>query len=98
MELPTVCTLSEAELHDRRQSILAPVRASAIEITPTRDGCVWWFTSSADIVTKLANLVELERQCCAFLTFRIVAEPNQPVALEIAGPPDAYEVIRQLFG
>jgi hypothetical protein len=43
-------------------------------------------------------LVDLERQCCAFLTFRIVVAAGKPICLEITGPPEAKAVIADFFG
>jgi len=41
----------------------------------------------------------LERQCCPFLTFKIIVEAgNQAICLEITGPPDAEPVIADFFG
>ena len=98
MNIPIACTLTPAELHERRQTVLASIRNSALEIMPTSDGCVWRFSPGGDILARLATLVELERQCCAFLTFRIVVEPQQPIALEITGPSEVQPVIANLFG
>ena len=47
----------------------------------------------------IARPVYLGRQCCAFLTFRImVGSGRQPICLEITGPPDAKAIIADLFG
>jgi len=47
---------------------------------------------------ELARLVDLERQCCAFLTFRITVVAGKPICLEISGPPEAKPVIADFFG
>jgi hypothetical protein len=42
---------------------------------------------------------DLERQCCQFLTFKIVVEPGEtPLRLEVTGPPKAKPVIADFFG
>jgi hypothetical protein len=46
----------------------------------------------------LARLVDLERQCCAFLTFRIIVEAGKSIFLEITGSPEAKPVIADFFG
>jgi hypothetical protein len=40
----------------------------------------------------------LERQCCSFLTFRIIVAAGKPICLKIFGPPDAKAVIGEFFG
>ena len=91
------CTLNEMELRERQRTILASVRESVLDITPTADGYAYRFKSESEILMRLSTLVDLERRCCPFLTFRIVVEPQQPIRLEITGPPDAKAVIG-LFG
>jgi hypothetical protein len=50
-------------------------------------------------VQCLAQLVDLERQCCPFLTFRLVVEAGDaPISLEVTGVADAKKVIADLFG
>jgi hypothetical protein len=69
-----------------------------LSVAPTVDGYEYHFKPTSKILMALATLVDLERQCCAFLTFRIVAESQQPIRLQIGGPPDSKEVIAGLFG
>jgi len=98
MDLPIVCTLTEAELRERRRTVLAALRASVTEIAATTDGYIWRFPATADILAKLTALVDMERQCCAFLTFKITVEPKQPIELKISSPPEAHALIADLFG
>jgi len=45
------------------------------------------------------HLIDLERACCPFLTFKlIVVAGQQPVRLEITGAPEAKAVIADFFG
>lgn len=47
----------------------------------------------------LARLVDLERQCCAFLTFRMtVGAGPRPICLEITEPREAKAVIPDFVG
>jgi hypothetical protein len=43
------------------------------DINPLPDGYAYRFEPTSEMLSKLARLVDLERQCCAFLTFRIIA-------------------------
>jgi hypothetical protein len=51
------------------------------------------------LLSQCARLIDLERRCCAFLTFRIIVEAGQqPIYLEITGQRDAKAIIADLFG
>jgi hypothetical protein len=51
------------------------------------------------VLLQLTRLVDLERQCCRFLTFKIVVEAGeQPIRLEVTGPAEAMSTIAELFG
>jgi len=45
-----------------------------------------------------SRLVDLERQCCAFPTFRIVVAAEEPIFLTITGRPKAKAVTADFFG
>ena len=94
---PIACTLSEPALQERRRTILQSIRETAVEIGPIANGYVFSFSANSQILDRLANLVELERKCCPFLTFKIVVEPHHPIVLEITGPPAANALIAELF-
>jgi hypothetical protein len=48
---------------------------------------------------QIALLVDLERQCCPFLTFQIVVEAQSgPLRLLVTGPAGAKAVIADFFG
>ena len=98
MDLPIVCTLTEDELRERRPTVLESIQDACIHATPTSNGYSYSFKPTSDILARLAGLVDLERQCCQFLTFTIVVEPSQPIRLEVTGPPEARAVIADFFG
>ena len=99
MELPIACTLTEAELRERRQTTLDLVRGAALNVTSLPLGYAYRFEPTSDVLKHLSRLVDLERQCCQFLTFRIVVEAgNQPICLEVTGPPEAKAIIADFFG
>lgn len=99
MDLPIVCTLTEAELRERRRSVLDSIRQSAIDITAIADGYSYRFTRTSEVLSQLSNLVDLERQCCQFLTFKIIVEAgSKAIALDVTGPPEAQSIIADYFG
>jgi len=76
MDLPIICTLTESELRERRETILNSLRSDALEVVAMSNGYSYRFSPGADILSKLSKLVELESQCCQFLTFKIIVAPN----------------------
>lgn len=99
MKIPVACTLTEAEMRERRRTILDSVRTAVRSVKPLTMGYTYSFEAKPEVVVQLARLVDLERVCCAFLTFRIVAEAgNESICLEITGPPEAKMLIADIFG
>jgi hypothetical protein len=99
MELPIACNLTEAELRERRQTMLNLVRGAALNVTSLPLGYAYRFEPTSEVLAHLSRLVDLERQCCQFLTFRIVVGAgNQPICLEVTGPPEAKAIIADFFG
>ena len=99
VKIPIACTLTEAEMRERRRTILDSVRRAALDVTSLPLGYVYRFDPTSEVLAQLARLVDLERLCCPFLTFRIVvAAGNQPICLKISGPPEAKALIADFFG
>jgi len=98
MDLPIVCSLSEAELRERRSGLLDSIRGRTVETQPLPNGYAYRFEGSAEVLTLLAQLIALEHQCCRFLTFKLIAEGRNDVVLEVTGSPDAKAIIADFFG
>jgi hypothetical protein len=96
---PIACTLNETEFQKRRQTILRLIGGAALKVAPLPMGRAFHFEPTSEILSQLVSLVDLERRCCPFLTFRIVVEPaNRPICLEVTGPAEAQSMIADLFG
>jgi len=99
MDMPIACTLPEADLRERRRTLLDSVRRIAIDVTELPSGYAYRFDAASDILLTLARLIDLERVCCPFLSFTlVVGSGQQPVRLEITGTPEAKAVIADFFG
>lgn len=99
MEIPIACNLSDGELRERRETILDFFRQSLLKVRPLPLGYAYSFPPSPEVLTRLAQLVDLERQCCPFLTFKIVVEAGDlPICLEVTGTAEAKKVTADLFG
>lgn len=96
--LPIVCTLSPAELGERSRDLLPSLLARAEERRPLEDGYALRFASGAGILLDIARVLEAERACCRFLSFRMTAEPDLgPVWLEVTGPAGTREFLESLL-
>ena len=92
------CSLTDVQLQQRRKAELSEAKSAIIAVKETENGFVYEFDSSIERIAALANLVNLEHQCCPFLTFRIAVEPgDRPVSLEISGPAGTKEFLAALF-
>lgn len=74
------------------------MREATIHAEPIPDGYSYLFKPTSEALARLSELVDLERQCCPFLTFKIVVEAQYPMRLEVTGPPEAKATIADFFG
>ena len=98
-DLPVACSLMPAELRDRRRDVLSKIRGAVSEVTELKDGFRYQFRPDGELIPELANLIQLEHQCCPFLTFRLTVEPGDgSVLLEMTGPDRTKEFLAEVFG
>jgi len=91
------CSLSAADLEERK-ALLKQLTRGVVERKQIPEGLAYRFNASDRPIPRLARLLELESDCCQFLTFKIIAERNQgPVWLEVTGPREAQSRIREYF-
>jgi hypothetical protein len=97
-ELPIACTLAPGELDERRAGVLARLADDAVDAREVAGGYALTFAPDAGRVAKIAEVVELERRCCAFLRFRLTVEPaGGAMVLEMTGPDGTAAFLRALF-
>ena len=98
-DLPIACTLQEAELQRRRTELLERVFARVQESRPLVDGYAVRFAADDTALAELLQLIRLERQCCAFLRFRLTIEPaGGPIWLELTGPEGTKSYLESTLG
>ncbi len=96
--LPVACSLSPDALAARRSGLLRNLvgRAESREALPS--GWRLRFRAEGDTLIMIAKSVDAERQCCRFLRFEIVLEPNGGrISLELSGPPGTSDFLAALF-
>jgi hypothetical protein len=96
--LPIACTLTSAELQERRTTLLRKVRSAVVVVKELDDGYAYSFPSEGEWIRELAGLIDFERQCCPFLRFRITVEANGgPMWLEMTGPEGTKDFLTSTF-
>jgi hypothetical protein len=96
--LPIICTLTASELQERRRTILSSIRAATRGVVALADGFAYSFDPTSQTLTELTKLVDLERQCCQFLTFKVIVEPQSLIRLEVTGPSGSMKLIEDFLG
>lgn len=98
VRLPVACSLMDSELQERRRNVLDKVRTVVSEVKEIENGFIYRLPSDGSWIKELANLVELEHQCCPFLKFNITVEPGDgPIWLEMTGPQGTKEFLAEVF-
>jgi len=96
--LPVACILTAPELQERRRTVLQKVRRAVKEVRELEDGYAYTFPSASEWLSEVAGLIDLERQCCPFLRFRLTIEENGgPLMLEMTGPEGTKDFLASTF-
>jgi nucleotidyltransferase/DNA polymerase involved in DNA repair len=96
--LPIACDLTSVELRERRRTVLETLRSAVLVVEELADGFACSFMSEGNRFKELANMIDLERQCCPFLQFRVtVAAGHGPLTVEITGPEGTKEFLLSAF-
>lgn len=93
----TTCSLTPGELNVQRKQLIPGLFQRAEKIEDITNGLRFRFAHKPKLVTELAALIEKERVCCSFLSFRLITEKGEgPITLEVTGPPGTAEKLRKL--
>ncbi len=96
--LPIACALTDKELQMRRETVLQQVAASLIDFAEVENGFSYRFPADDNVLRELVNVINLERECCPFLNFKLIVESqNETVALELTGQEGTKEMLKSLF-
>jgi hypothetical protein len=97
-ERPIACSLSPDALRTRRDGLLQQLLQRAEHYELTDEGLSIRFSPAADMIAMLARVVDAERQCCRFMRFVIVVDPDDgPVSLRLSGPSGTREFLAGLL-
>ncbi|MFL6546870.1 MAG: hypothetical protein ACJ8LM_17030 [Candidatus Udaeobacter sp.] len=98
IDVPVACSLTTAELQQRREDVLRGIRNAVLEVREHAEGFAYRFLSDDQLLDQLAEMIKLERRCCPFLRFDLRIEPGDgPVWLELSGPDGTKQFLASLF-
>ena len=93
-QLPIACTLDPAAVKARKEDLIGGLMRRADQRLELPNGYRVRFAPAPEVLTEIARVVDVERQCCRFLTFRLTIEPDGgPISLELTGPPGTREFL-----
>ena len=96
--LPIACTLTPEATRARREGLLSELLRRATKHEELEDGHRLEFASDGDTLLTIARIVDAERQCCRFLRFQVMAQPDGgPISLELTGPRGTREFLSAIF-
>lgn len=96
MNLPIACSLDAGGAERRRREWEDLVSEALRSHAPTATGVRLAFSATDDVDRRLGELVELERQCCAFARWTVTSE-SEELVLRVDGEGDAVTAIQALF-
>ena len=95
---PIVCTLGPDALKARKQGLLPRVASLSKHTARIGAGYRFEFTPDRETLSLIAQMIDLERQCCRFLRFDLTVGPDSgPISLEVTGPPGTQEFLDALL-
>ena len=96
--LPIACSLSSAELRERVASLLARFRSAVKTIEELPNGYAFTFEGGRKWIALAAEAMAAERDCCPFLTFEVVAQPDHgPFVVRVTGPEGSKEFLKTIL-
>jgi hypothetical protein len=93
------CKLTSPELRQRKETVLASLKAQVKEKQELANGYAFRFPGSDNMVDELAEFIKTERECCDFFTFDLsISGDKQEAWLKLTGDAGAKEFISSELG
>ncbi len=97
--MPIACSLPEEQERDRREELSRDLFSAVLEARELEDGYEYAFPGDAATTDALLRFVREERECCRFLSFELVFEPDKgPIRLRVRGPEGTKEFLARAPG
>ena len=96
--IPIACMLTDNELQERRKNYLAKTAKFLVGVEELENGFIYKFPVEDSLLQDLMAVINLERKCCPFLSFKLVLESQaDTILLELTGTEGTKEMIKSLF-
>lgn len=93
------CTLTAPELNERKETVLAQLRAQIIATRELSDGFAFKFPGTDRVLDELIEFIKTERECCNFFIFTLsISGDKSETWLAITGPKGSKEFIHSELG
>ena len=97
-DIPVACRLLDAELREREATLIAQFKSAVIATEALPDGYAFRLPGGENWMRIVSELIVAERQCCPFLTFKLVAHANMgPVDVQMTGPAGTVGFLEAIF-
>ena len=97
-DMPITCGLTSAELREREATLLATFKSDVIETEELSDGYAFRVPGEGEWIAMITEMIVAERECCPFLTFELVAQPNMgPFIICVTGPAGSKDLLKTVF-
>src|SRR5436190_18272412 len=94
---PIACTLTPEQLRCESAELLPGLCSLAEAQTWTSSGIQLLFAPRSEHLQTIARVLDRERACCAFLTFRLeIPAGDGPFVLDVSGPAGTTEFLAGL--
>src|SRR2546423_8969889 len=97
MNEPIACSLDAFARGTRRERWLVLGSRALVRIDTTERGLRLVFASEPGVETEVMELAELERECCAFVSWDVTTTGYR-VVLDVSGDGDAVPAVHGMFG
>jgi hypothetical protein len=95
-DTPIVCTLTDADHRDRERAWLK-LRPYVIASTGIPSGLTFTFAPAIGLHNSLTELVRLEAECCAWMTFAVAESPDGVQLSITSNSADGERGVREAF-
>ncbi len=96
-ELPIACSLDGGERRTREEEWRALLEDTLIERRPIPGGIALRLHAERSAVSRLTDLIELERQCCSWIDWK-TTEGDSLLVEATSSREDGARLIAQWFG
>ena len=92
------CRLSGDEMRDRLGAIRTEFLVNVTGVDELEDGYRYWFEKTPQRIKQLAEFIDFESTCCAFMRFDLSVAPGaETVSLTLAGLDGAKQMLESMM-